>query len=84
MQALAQDEYFDENVLQDNWVKCHDMLNFYLPHEYGGVGHPYKLKNLYELFNIFSDKMDLAVIKPRYTTKNEFKIELPRNELLDA
>ena len=24
--------------------------------------------------------MDLAIIKPKYTTKNEFKVELPPNE----
>ena len=27
--------------------------------------------------------MDLAIIKPKYTTKNEFKVDLPKNEYLD-
>lgn len=28
--------------------------------------------------------MDLAIIKPKYTTKNEFKVELPPNKYLEA
>jgi hypothetical protein len=58
-------------------------LNFYLPHECGGFGEPFYEKHLYDNFNIYSDKMDLAIIKPKYTTKNEFKVDLPKNEYLD-
>lgn len=35
------------------------------------------------MFNIFTNDMDLAIIKPRQTTKQEFKIELPKNKALD-
>ena len=62
----------------------HEKINFYLPHEFGGVGNPHFEHELYKLFNIYTPEMDLAIIKPRYTTKNEFKIELPLNKLLDA
>jgi len=55
-----------------------------LPHEFGGVGNPYFENDLYRLFNIYTPDMDLAIIKPRYTTKNEFKVDLPPNKYLDA
>ena len=58
-------------------------MNFYLPHECGGFGEPFYEKGLYANFNIYSEKMDLAIIKPKYTTKNEFKVDLPKNEYLD-
>lgn len=36
------------------------------------------------MFNIYTETNDLAIIKPRWTTINEFKVDLPRNQLLDA
>jgi hypothetical protein len=36
------------------------------------------------MFNIYTETNDLAIIKPRWTTINEFKVDLPRNKLLDA
>lgn len=36
------------------------------------------------MFNIFTPDMDLAVIKPRWTNKHEFSVDLPKNTLLDT
>lgn len=36
------------------------------------------------MFNIYTEANDLAIIKPRWTTESEFKVDLPRNQLLDA
>lgn len=47
-------------MLNDDKVKHHSKLNFYLPHELGGVGDPYLMKHLYGLFNVFTPDMDLA------------------------
>ena len=55
----------------------HEKVNFYSPNEFGGVGNPHFEDEWYTLFNIDTPEMDLAIIKPRYTTKNEFKVELP-------
>lgn len=38
---------------------------------------------MYGKFNVFTDKDDLATIKPRWTTQNEFRVDLPRNQGLD-
>jgi len=35
------------------------------------------------MFNVYTPEKDLAVIKPHWTNKNEFKVELPRNVSLD-
>lgn len=63
----------------------HKSLNFVLPHELGGCGAPYfeAEKDTYGLFNIFAAGADLAVIEPRWTTKDEFKVKLPSNKALD-
>lgn len=63
----------------------HKSLNFVLPHELGGCGSAYfePEKDIYGLFNIFAAGADLAVIEPRWTTKDEFKVKLPRNKALD-
>lgn len=63
--------------------KYHKTLNFYLPHEFGGCGAPYFEKEKYDMFNIFHEDKDLAIIKPRWTTKAEFKVDLPLNTKLD-
>lgn len=78
-----EDQVFEEKVLEDNNVKNHTSLNFYLPHEFGGCGAAYK-DELYGMFNIYTEQNDLAIIKPRWTTESEFKVDLPRNQLLDA
>lgn len=40
---------------------------------------------MYGLFNIFAcdARADLAVIEPRWTTKDEFKVQLIRNKALE-
>ena len=58
-------------------------MNFYLPHEFGGFGEPLFEKHLYDNFNVYSDNEDLAIIKPKFTDKNEFKIDLPEKILVD-
>ena len=58
-------------------------MNFYLPHEFGGLGDPFYENEKYGLFNVYKDKHDLAVIKPRHTTKQEFNVELKKNDALD-
>lgn len=75
------DREFEKNVLDDP-NKDHKQLNFYLPHEFGGCGTAYQ-DDLYGKFNVYKDNHDLAVIKPRWTTQNEFRVDLPRNQLLD-
>lgn len=51
-------------------------MDFYLPHEYGGLGDPIDQK--YQQTNIFAENRDLPVIKPRTTinNKNEFNINI--------
>lgn len=60
----------------------HRQLNFKLPHEFGGCGTAYQ-DQLYGKFNIYTENNDLAPIKPRWTTQNEFRVDLPRNPALD-
>ena len=36
------------------------------------------------MFNIYTPEMDLALIKPCWTTKYFLKVDLPRNVNLDA
>ena len=80
---LRQDKEFEENCLNDLELKWHPTLNFYMPHELGGCGAPYFEKEKYELFNIFHEDKDLAIVKPRWTMKQEFKVDLPPNTKLD-
>jgi hypothetical protein len=54
-----------------------------LPHEFGGLGDPFYENEKYGLFNVYKDKHDLAIIKPRHTTKQEFNVELKKNDALD-
>jgi hypothetical protein len=57
---------FKENKL---W---HAVLDFYLPHEYGGMGDC--LDEKYTQLNMYLNTMDLPLIKPKTTqnNKNEF------------
>jgi hypothetical protein len=50
----------------------HAVLDFYLPHEFGGLSDP--LDPRYAHLNIFPETMDLPLIKPKTTVnnKNEF------------
>lgn len=82
MKTIMEDQEFERNVLEDNNAKIHKPLNFYLPHEFGGCGTAYQ-QDLYGKFNVYTENHDLATIKPRWTTQNEFRVELPRNDLLD-
>jgi hypothetical protein len=43
----------------------HPVIDFYLPHEYGGLGDPLDLR--YQQLNIFPDTSDLPIIKPKTT-----------------
>ena len=79
-QALA-----DENLkamLTDNEKFGHPTLNFVMPHELGGCGAPLYENDVYRLFNTFGPD-DQPEVRPRWTTKDEFKVELPRNPALD-
>jgi len=38
----------------------HDLLNFDLPHTYGGFGHPVDLEHV----NLFTEEEELPLIKP--------------------
>lgn len=40
------------------------------------------MEKLYGYFNVYTPDMDLAIIKPRWTYRQEFKVELPQNPLL--
>jgi hypothetical protein len=64
--------------LNDQNEKKHSQINFYLPHDFGGAGDPIN-QELYGYFNIFKKDMDLAIIKPGWSTQQEFKIEIPQN-----
>lgn len=76
LKELQTDEKFEKNILNDQDMKDHSKINFYLPHEFGGAGEPYN-ENLYGYFNAYTPDMDLAIIKPRWTYRQEFKVELP-------
>lgn len=76
------DEDYEKRVLDDDSLKQHNKINFYLPHELGGAGEPLN-QEMYGLFNIYTPDMDLAVIKPKWTTKHDFKVDLPKNKMLE-
>jgi hypothetical protein len=79
MKKLTDEQHAEETTVY------HKSLNFVLPHELGGCGSAFfePEKDIYNLFNVFAEKGDLAVIEPRWTTKDEFKVKLPRNKALD-
>jgi hypothetical protein len=54
----------------------HPVLDFYLPHEFGGLGDCLDPK--YTYINTFPDTKDLPIIRPKTTTnnKNEFNGKL--------
>jgi len=58
-------------IFQDKKL-LHPVLDFFLPHELGGLGDCQDPK--YALLNTFPDTKDLPLIKPKTTTqnKNEF------------
>jgi hypothetical protein len=78
---LQTNKVYEDKVLNDQNQKMHSKINFYLPHEFGGAGDPIQ-DNMYGYFNIYTPDMDLAIIKPRWTTRQEFKVELPQNPRL--
>lgn len=82
MQELVDNEGFEREILDDENRKYNKTVNFYLPHEFGGCGQPVQ-QELYEFFNIYTPQMDLAKIQPKWTTKHDFMVELPKNEKLD-
>lgn len=43
----------------------HPVLDFYMPHEFGGMGDP--LDQKYSQLNIFPDTKDIPIIKPKTT-----------------
>lgn len=58
----------------------HPKIDFYLPHEFGGLGEP--IEPRYQQVNIFPETRDLPVIKPRTTvnSKNEFNVKIEKIE----
>ncbi len=72
----AMKKIFNEKRVTAN----HLFLNFFLPHEFGGLGDPIDTK--YSQLNLFPEWMDLPVIKPRTTVnnKNEFNVVIPKKE----
>jgi hypothetical protein len=68
MKDLQTDKRFEDTVLNDGNEKKHSQINFYLPHEFGGAGEP-RQQELYGYFNIFKKEMDLAIIKPGWSTQ---------------
>lgn len=82
MQELVNNEQFEKNVLDDGDKKDHKTINFYLPHEFGGCGEPIQ-QELFGMFNRYKPDMDLAKINPRWTTKHEFMVDLPKNTALE-
>lgn len=58
-------------IFSDNKYR-HAVIDFYLPHEYGGLGDTIDPK--YQQVNIFPETMDLPLIMPKTTlqNKNEF------------
>lgn len=82
MKKIKEDKEFEKEVLMDDNLE-HYHINFKLPHEFGGCGAAYQ-QEIYGLFNIFTKDHDLAIIRPRWTTKQEFKVDLPQNSQLEA
>ena len=60
------------------------MLDFRLPHEFGGLGEPIEEK--YKYINTFPETSDLPVIKPRTTVnnKNEFNVAIVKKPSIVA
>ena len=65
-------------MLQDGGSKHHHPINFYLPHEFGGAGQP--CTTLYSKFNVYKPEDDLAIIKPVWTQRHDFQVDLPQNK----
>ena len=79
LKDLQENKRFNETVLNDKDQKLrHNQINFYLPHEFGGAGEPQQ-QDLYGYFNVFKRNMDLAIIKPGWSTQQEFRVVLPQN-----
>lgn len=74
--ALNQDESLKKRF--DQKKLYHAKLDFYLPHEYGGMGDPIEVR--YSQLNTFPDTKDVPVIKPRTTvaSKNEFNVKIEK------
>ena len=62
----------------------HTALDFYTPHEFGGLGEPIEEK--YKYMNTFSENIDIPVIKPRTTVnnKNEFNVAIEKTSAFDV
>lgn len=70
----------DENLKKrfENRKLNHAVLDFYTPHEFGGLGDC--IEERYQQINIFPDTVDIPVIKPRTTVnnKNEFNVTIQK------
>lgn len=62
----------------ENKKVYHPVLDFFLPHEFGGLGEP--IDNKYKQLNLFNETMDIPAIKPRTlpSSKNEFNVIINR------
>lgn len=57
----------------------HPVLDFYLPHEYGGIGDCMALEK-YSTVNTFPKTKDIPLIKPKTTiqNRNEFNVNVEK------
>jgi hypothetical protein len=57
----------------------HPVLDFYLPHEYGGLGDCLALEK-YSTVNTFPKSKDIPLIKPKTTiqNRNEFNVNIEK------
>lgn len=90
-QVVLREKEIEQFNLNDNLKKrftnkklSHPVLDFYLPHEFGGLGECTEEK--YSQINIFPETVDLPVIKPRTTVnnKNEFNVQIEKIEGIDV
>lgn len=63
----------------ENKKISHPVLDFYLPHEFGGLGDP--IDPRYKQLNLFNETMEIPTIKPRTlpNSKNEFNVAVVRD-----
>lgn len=69
----------------DNKRLRHPVLDFYTPHELGGLGDPIDAR--YSQVNTYPDTIDIPVIRPRttVTNKNEFNVNIVNsNDIKEA
>eukprot|EP00347_Sterkiella_histriomuscorum_P006380 403352981 len=80
LQRLNDDQDLSK-IFSDNKYR-HAVIDFYLPHEYGGLGDC--MNPQYSQLNTFPETMDLPLIKPKTTlqNKNEFNVNIEKTAQL--